>query len=152
MTASEPPGEQPPGDETALLIAALNHTWAWYDARSNRAIQAINYYVVATAIVVTAYATSINGKYYGFAAALAIAGLGLTAVACVAGLYEVSVAGLAEPALIEMQERIGGRLKTGSMRIAGREMRLRRRRTALAIMFGLATVFDITALVYAVTR
>ena len=152
MTTSEPHGEQPPRDDTALLTAALNHTWAWYDTRSNRAIQAINYYIVATAIVVTGYASSINGKHYGFAAALAIAGLGLTAVASLAGLYEVSAAGLAELALTEMQERIGGRLKTGSMRIASREMGLRRRLTALAIVFALATVFDITALVYAVTR
>ena len=152
MTASEPADEQPHEDDTALLIAALNHTWAWYDARSNRSIQAINYYIVATAIVVTAYASSINGKHYGFAAALAIAGLGLTAVASLAGLYEVSAAGLAEPALTEMQERIGGRLKTGSMRIASRELGLRRRLTALAIIFGLATAFEISALVYALTR
>jgi len=152
MTTSEPPGEQPPGDDTALLTAAFNHAWAWYDARANRAIQAVNYYVVATAIVVTAYASSINGKHYGFGAALAIAGLGLTAVASLAGLYEVSAAGLAEPAITEMQERIGGKLKTGSMRIASREMGLRRRLTALAIIFGLATAFDISALVDAVTR
>jgi hypothetical protein len=108
--------------------------------------------VVATAILVTAYANSINGKHYGFAAALAIAGLGLTAVASMAGLYEVNAAGLAEPALTEMQERIGGRLKTGSMHIASRETRLRLRLTALAVIFGMATAFEISALVYAVTR
>ena len=152
MTVSEPPGSQPPDDDTALLTAALNHTWAWYDTRSNRAIQAINYYVVATAIVVTAYASSIDGKHYGFAAALAIAGLGLTVVASLAGLYEVNAAALAEPALTEMQERIGGRLKTGSMHIASREPGLRSRLTALAIMFGLSAAFDISAVVYALTR
>jgi hypothetical protein len=152
MTVSEPPGSLPPGDDTALLTAALNHAWAWYDARSNRANQAVNFYIVATAIVITAYATSINEKHYGFASALAIAALELTGIAAAAARYEVRAAGRAEPAFAEMQERIGGRLKTDSMRIASREPRLRLRLTALAIIFGLPTAFEIFALIYAVTR
>jgi hypothetical protein len=152
MTASEPPGEQPPGDDTALLTAALDHAWAWYSGRISHANQVINFYIVATAVAVTAYADAINGKHYGIAAALAIAGLGLTAVTSIVGLYEVSAAGLAEPALTEMQERIGERLKTGSMRIASRETRLRLRLIGLAGIFGAATAFGIAGLVYALTR
>jgi hypothetical protein len=51
-----------------------------------------------------------------------------------------------------MQERIGDRLKTGSMRIANREIALRLRLTGLAGIFGMATAFSIAGLVYALTR
>ena len=152
MTTSEQAGQQPPGDDTELLTAALDHAWAWYDGRISRANQVINFYIVATAIVVSAYASSINDKQYGFAAALMIVGLGLTAVTGIVGLYEVHAAGLAEPALTEMQERIGERLKTGSMRIASRETGLRLRLIGLAGIFGAATAFGIAGLVYALTR
>ena len=77
MTTNESAGEQSPKDDTALLTAALNHSWTWYDGHMQRVLQLVNFYIVATAIVVTAYASAINGKHYGYAVALAIAGLAL---------------------------------------------------------------------------
>jgi hypothetical protein len=152
MTTSELPGQQLPEDDTALLTAALDHAWAWYSGRISHANQVINFYIVATAVAVTAYASSINDKHYDLATALAIAGLGLTAITSFVGLYEVSAAGLAEPALTEMQERIGSRLKTSSMGIASRETGLRLRLTGLAGVFGVAIAFDIAGLAYALSQ
>jgi hypothetical protein len=152
MTASEPPGEQPPGDDTALLTAALNHTWTWYDEYAKRAIQVINFYIVATALLTTAYANAISGKHYGFATFLAIGGLALTAMASAAGLAEMDTAYLAEPALDEMQEWIAGRLGTDSIRIVRLQRPIWQRRAGVITMFGLTTLFNIGALIYAATR
>ena len=152
MTASEPPSEQPPGDDAALLTAALDHCWAWYNEHEKYVLQVTNFYIVATAILITAYASAINDKQYGFAAAVTVAGLVLTAIASVFALSAVRVAGLAEPGLAEMQERVGGRLRTDSMRIARLQPGLRLRLAATTAMFGLATLLDISALVYAATR
>jgi hypothetical protein len=104
MTASKPRGEQPLEDDTALLTAALNHSLAWFDGRSSRASQVLNYYLVSTAVLLTAYTSAINGKHYGLAAALAVVGLALTAGSCAVGVHEVTAAGLAELALGKLQE------------------------------------------------
>ena len=149
MTATEPPSEPLPGDDTSLLTAALDHAWAWYDARTKRFIQVINYYILAVAVLFNAYTSAINGKHYSVATALAIAGLGLTAVAAAAGWHEVDAAGRAEPPLAELQARIGGRLHIGNFRMAPSHTRIWVRRTFIVVTFGLATALNVSALVYA---
>jgi hypothetical protein len=149
MTISQPPGEQPPADETALLTTALNHYWAWYDGWYSRSFQVINYYLVASAILFTAYTSAINGKDYGVAAALALAGLGLTALTAAAVLGGVNTAALAKPGLTELQNRIAGRLRTDPIRTATFEVGIPRRRVIVAVTFGLGSLFNISALIYA---
>jgi hypothetical protein len=77
--------------------------------------------------------------------------LGLTAITCAGVFYTVNVASLAEPALTEMQGRIGDRLRTDSMRIASLQLGIRQRRAAAIALFGPASAFDVGALLYALT-
>lgn len=150
MAPSKPPGEQAPEDDTPLLTTALNHYWAWYDGRSNRAFQIVNYYLLASAILATAYVGAINTKNHGLAVAVAVAETGLTALSSIAWLHEANAAALAEPALIELQERMARRLRMDSMRIARSRPRILRWRTIVASAFGLSALLNVSGLLYAV--
>jgi hypothetical protein len=154
MTASEPPGEQPPEDDTALLIAALNHAWAWYDAQKSRSLQVINYFFVASAVLGTAYVGAINGKHYPLAAAVALAGVGLTAVTSLIELQQSFAVNIGGPVLGELQGRVADRLKIDMTRLRGSRAWTGRaawiaRRNYSAIAFGLALLVNIGALLYA---
>jgi hypothetical protein len=149
MTTSEPPGEQAPEDDTALLTTALNHYWAWYDGRYNRALQLSNFYLVATALLLTAYTSAINGKHYGVAAAIAIAGLGVTATSAAAVHVEGNAGARAGPGLKELQNRIAGRLRIDPIRMITGQAGRTHRRMAVAVTFGFVSLIDIGALLYA---
>jgi hypothetical protein len=105
MTVSKPPSEQPPEYDTALLIAALNHAWAWYDAQISRGLHMLNYFFVASAVLATAYVSAIDGKHYHVAAAVALAGMGLTAVTCLIAFRQGFQVVLAGAVLAELQGR-----------------------------------------------
>jgi hypothetical protein len=141
MTVIEPPGEQPAGDDTALLTAALSHFWAWYDEYSNRAFQVLN--LVAATILIAAYTSAINGKHYGIAAAIAAVGLGLTALTTGIVLYELNAADLARPAVAELQKRIADRLRLDPVHLTTFQPGITgRRRIANVLTFGLATLLN----------
>jgi hypothetical protein len=109
--------KSPAGDDTALLIAALNHSTAWYEMRIDRGLQVINYFVVAGAVLATAYVSAISGKHYAIAVAVSLSGTALTALAFLIGLRQRHYAAEVEPALAELQGRVADRLNINSFRI-----------------------------------
>ena len=104
---------------------------------------------MATAILFTACVSAVNGKHYGVAVALAIAGLGLTASMGAAVLGEVGAAARARPGLAELQKRMADRLRIGPISIARPRAARRQRRAAVALTFGLAALLQISGLPYA---
>jgi hypothetical protein len=152
MTVGESPDEHAPEDDPGLLAGALNYVWARYDGRRQREFQILNYYLVAIALLFTAYTSAINGKHYGIAAAPALAGLGLTALAIVGLRHEQNAAASAVCALTEWQDRIAGRLRVGSIPKVGPQKGGRGGRAAVVSGFGLATLLNIGALLYALVH
>ena len=121
------------------------------DGRFNRAFQIINYYLVATAILFTAYISAINGKHYGIAAALALAlaGLGLTAPMALAVLGEVNAGAWAAPGLMELHNRMASRLRIEPIHLAAIQAGRTQRRVGVAITFGLSSLLEFSGLLYA---
>jgi len=142
-------GEHPPEDDTTLLVAALNHAAAWYDERVNRGLQMVNYYIVASAVLATAYVSAINGKHYAVAAVLALFGTAATAVTLLFGLRQRYSAEPARRALTELQDRVAHRLGIDAVRMTKASPGVLWGHDAALIGCGLAFLFDISALLYA---
>jgi len=47
--------------DLTLLTVVLDHSWKWYDAEVNRACQAINLFLVASAVLFTGYTAAESG-------------------------------------------------------------------------------------------
>ena len=99
MAVPNPPDESPPGDDTALLVAALNHAWSWYDARISRGLQVVNYFLVAVAILANAYVFAINGKQYVIVGLLGLSGAVAAALAFAVGYQQMRLAMLVKSRL-----------------------------------------------------
>jgi hypothetical protein len=152
MTASKPSGEQLADADPQLLTAALNHTWACYDTQISRAFQIVSFYLVIAAIAGTAYTNAITNKEYGVGVALAIFGLVLTAITAVAGLREVNAASYVQPVLAGLQAEVARRVGIESIRGGGSEPMLQRRLLSATIAVGLGALFNIGALLFAVSH
>jgi hypothetical protein len=117
LTAPSSSSRRQKDDESALLIAALDHAWTTYDARLNRGLQTVSYYLIAAAVLANAYVSAFNARLYAVAAVIALTGLALTTVTSAMSFRQRRLASLSEEAMIELQDRVANRLGIGAFRI-----------------------------------
>ena len=150
MTGSKPPSEQSPEDDTALLIAAFNSVMTSYNANIDRGLQVVNYFLVATAILATAYVSAINGKHYPIAAVLAVTGIALTTLTLVIGMRQREVAYPESRMMAELDARIIQKLKIESVHETRAEPITRLGSVPDMVAFGLVFLLCVAGLLYAV--
>jgi hypothetical protein len=141
-----------PEDDTALLIAAFNSAMTSYNANIDRGLQVVNYFLVATAILATAYVSAINGKHCPIAAVLAVTGIALTTVTFVVATRQREVAYPESRMMAELDGRIIQKLKIASVHETRAEPITRLGPIPDMIAFGLVFVLYVAALLYAVIR
>lgn len=143
--------EHPSGDDTALLIAALNHSWAWNDARINRGLQVVNFFLLALAVLIAAYVSAINAKNYALAVVIGIAGTALTAAVYMIGSHERKRAADGARALAEVQEIIANRLELESFRMVSQSVPGRNTIRVVGV-FALAIILSTASVLYALVH
>jgi hypothetical protein len=111
----------------------------------------ISYFIVAAAVLATAYVSAIGDKHYAVAAVIALSGTVLAALAFVIGRRERRYAAEAEHALAELQDRVAGRLNIGSFRII-RPGERRPGEGPVRIAFGLAILLSCGSALYALVH
>jgi hypothetical protein len=148
----KPLDKQQHGDEAALLIAALDHAWTWYNVRIDRGLQVVNYFLVAVAVLATAYVSALNGKHNAVAAAIALSAAVLTGVAFTIGYTERREAVAGEVALAELQKLLAEKLEIDSIRMIGPRPGAWPHLLAARIAFGLAVTLSVGSALYALVH
>jgi hypothetical protein len=137
------------GDDTALLIAALTHSTGWYEARIDRGLQVMNYFVVAAAVLATAYVSAISGRHYYIALVVSLSATALAALAFLIGRSQRARAAEAEAALAELQRRVAERLDIESFRVI---QPTPHRDSGVRIAFGMAILLSLGSAIYALVH
>jgi len=60
--------------DVALLTTALDHVTRWYEFRTSSGLQVLNYFLLASAVLSTAYVSAINGRLHAVAVTIAVVG------------------------------------------------------------------------------
>jgi hypothetical protein len=140
--------------KNVLLIAALDHAWRWHDLRISCGLQILNFYLLAIAVLITAYVSALNARNYTVSVAVALAGAAVTASTYMVGVRQDHVARLALTPIQELEGHLANGLDIDSLRLV-EQYRVRRRLSTYAVravahfLYPVAIVICVLAAIYA---
>ena len=140
--------------DVQLLSIALDHVSHWHEFRISNGLQVLNYFLVASAILATAYVSAINDKLNAIAGIISLLGVAVSAASYFAGKQQRDIALLAITPYRIIQDRLADALGIDSLRIIERTdeylgtTRHRQARSA-NLIFPLAATVSTFATIYA---
>jgi len=115
-----------------LLTTALDHAWRWHELRISSGLQILNFYLLAIAVLTSAYVSALNARNHVVSVAVALAGAAVTACAYMVGARQDHVARLALAPIQEIENRLADALELDSLRLVER-YRVRRKLSTYAV-------------------
>jgi hypothetical protein len=137
----------------SLLATALDHVWGWYDLRMNCGLQILNFYLLAIAVLTTAYVSALNSRNHVVSVAVALAGAAVTACAYMVGARQDHVARVALTPIQEIEKRLAEGLNIDSLQLveqyrAGRKLSTYAVRAIGHFVYPVTIVICIAAAIY----
>ena len=105
------PGDGQDKDKNLLLIAALDHAWHWHELRITCGLQILNFYLLAIAVLITAYVSALNARDHTVSIAVALAAAGGDRFDLYGRCGQDRVARMALIPIQEVEERMAARLE-----------------------------------------
>ena len=144
--------EQPP-DDVQLLIAAIDHAWQWWEFRIGNGLQVLNFFLLASAIMVAAYVSALGSHLYIVASAIGLIGAIVSSATFLVGKRQSDVANLGAAPMTELQSRLASALNIDSLRMVERYPSSRSLpiggRAAAYLIFPITLIASMAATAYA---
>jgi hypothetical protein len=142
--------------ETSLdsIAIALEHVTKWREFYTTSGLQVLYFFLVAAALLSTAYVSALNGRLHVVAGVIALGGVALSGTAYLVGRRQRDVARLADPPMAELESRLACIARVDSLRMSQQAEESRRQwwrnATVMAnVMFPMAAVVSVAAALYA---
>jgi hypothetical protein len=128
------------GDKHEALTLALDHSWRWYEYHLNLASQLVNYFLIVTAVLTTAYATALGSHLYAAAVAVNLVNAVVTVATYLEGTRLRAIATHAQEAIEVIEDQLATDLDMAPLRLVARRRSAQVRRMPLpgALAFPLA--------------
>jgi hypothetical protein len=137
-----------------LTTTALDHAWRCYELRMSCGLQLLNFFMLAIAVITTAYVSALKARDDVVSVAVALIGAAVTVSAYLAGLRQDNVARMALAPIQEVEGRLADALDLESLRIV-EQYRITRKpssystRATAHFVYPVAALICIAAAIYA---